>query len=188
MLKWIWDRFFKNTLYVRIRSDLLSVTLVEQNRTIEDKPLVALAPGPKGKRNIVAVGSEAQIASSTAGGSVTIHNGFDHPRSCVQDFEIAKATLQYFIRPVGNRKNLVRPIIVVHPLEKVEGGLTQIEYRALRELAESVGVRKVYVWTGRVLDFQELISLQFPQSGGKLYGGNWGWSSFGGTGRIRRSQ
>jgi len=142
--------------------------MVEENRTIEDKPLVALAPGPKGKRIVVAVGSEAQAAFLKGDGSVTIHNGFDHPRSCVCDFDIAEAALRYFIRRVASRAKLIRPIIIVHPLEKIEGGLTQVECRALRELAESAGARKAYVWTGRVLDFQELTSLQFPQSGGKL--------------------
>jgi rod shape-determining protein MreB len=171
LLRRIIDRFFKNTLYIRIRSDLLSVSFVEQNRTIEEKPLVALASGPKAKRIVVAVGSEAQAASSTGNGSVTIHNAFDHPSSCVRDFEIAEATLRYFIRRVISKTILVRPIIIIHPLEKIEGGLTQIEYRGLRELAESAGAREVYVWTGRVLDHQELISLQFPQSAGKL---GWG--------------
>jgi rod shape-determining protein MreB len=171
VLKWMIDRFFKNTLYIRIRSDLLSIRLVEQNRTIEEKPLVALASGPKGKRTIVAVGSEAQAASLAGSGSVTIQNGFDHPRSCLCDFKIAEATLRCFIRRVVSKTTLVRPIIIIHPLEKIEGGLTQIEYTGLRELAESAGAREVYVWTGRVLDHQELTSLEFPQSGGKL---GWG--------------
>jgi rod shape-determining protein MreB len=147
------------------------VNLVEKNRTIEDKPLVALTSGRKGKRIIVAVGSEAEIAQSKGGNSVTIHNGFDHPRSCVRDFEIAQSTLQYFITRVVDRKAFLRPIIILHPLERIEGGLTQIEYRGLRDLAVSAGAREAYIWTGRVLDLQELIKLDFPQSGGKL---GWG--------------
>lgn len=171
MLSWLINTFFKNTLYIKIKPDLLSVSLVEQNRTFEDKPLVALGTGRKGKRIIVAVGSEAEPAHSMCGDSVTIHNGFDHPRSCVRDFEIAQATIRYFINRVVNRKTLIRPIIIIHPLEKIEGGLTQIEYRGLLDLAVSAGAREAYVWTGRVLDPQELTKLQFPESGGKL---GWG--------------
>lgn len=165
------DGLFKNTLYIRISSDLLSVRLVDQNCTYEDLPLIALAPDAKGRRRVVGVGSEAQTAHSTGKGTVTIHNGFDHPRSCIGDSEIAEATLRHFIRRVTNRLTLLRPTVVIHPLEKIEGGLTEIECRGLHDLAERAGAGRVYVWAGRVLDDQELTSLQFPPSAGRL---GWG--------------
>lgn len=172
VLNWITSRFFNNTLYIKIKSDWLSVRFVEQNRTFEDKPLVALGADRKGKRIVVAVGSGAASAHSPSGGSVTIHNGFDHPRTCIRDFEIAEATLRYFIsQALSETTLLVKPVVIMHPLEKTDGGLTQIEHRALYELAESAGARKAYVWTGRVLDLQELTTRQFPHSDGKL---GWG--------------
>lgn len=171
LLNWIASRFFKNTLYIKIKSDWLSVRFVDQNRTFEDRPLVALRPDRKGKQIVVAVGSGA-LSAHSQGGGVTIHNGFDHPRTCIRDFEIAEATLRYFVsQTLSGSTLLLKPVVVMHPLEKIEGGLTQIEHRALSELAESAGARKAYVWTGRVLDLQELTTLQFPQSGGKL---GWG--------------
>jgi rod shape-determining protein MreB len=49
--------------------------------------------------------------------------------------------LRYFIRKVHNRKNLVRPRIVIC----VPSGITQVEKRAVRESAESAGAREVYL-------------------------------------------
>ncbi len=171
IIDWLIGRFFKNTIYVKIKADLLSVTLVEENHTFEDKPLLAVRIGSKGKGTIIAAGSEAEMIDPAIDDSVKIHNGFDHPRSCIRDFEIASATLRYFIRRVINRKAFVRPIIIMHPLEKIEGGLTEIEHRALRDLAELVGARDSFVWTGRVLDIQEIAESRFPETGGKL---GWG--------------
>lgn len=49
--------------------------------------------------------------------------------------------------------------VVVHPLDKVEGGLSQIEERVLRELAiGSGGASKVVVWTGAKLSDSEVIA------------------------------
>lgn len=171
MLKSILNRYFKNTLYIRISSDQVSVTFIERNLVYEDNPLVALKQGQKGQRVIAAVGANAQKLG--ADGCVSIHNPFDHPRSCLRDFDIATEVLRYFIHKVIGKGVLIRPIIVIHPLGKIEGGLTQVEWNALRELAISAGAREVYVWTGSILSHQEVASLQFPESRGKL-----GWVDF----------
>jgi hypothetical protein len=51
----------------------------------------------------------------------------------------------------------VAPSVLIHPLETIEGGLTQIEERALYELALGSGARRVVVWTGVPLNDQEVI-------------------------------
>jgi rod shape-determining protein MreB and related proteins len=90
----------------------------------------------------------------------------------MNDFEIAAITLRVLIIRSVSKMMMVRPTIILHPLEKVEGGLTQVEHKALLGLGATVG-RKVYVWTGRVLEREELLSLNFPKSGGKLGWGVW---------------
>ncbi|HMB16611.1 MAG TPA: rod shape-determining protein, partial [Pelovirga sp.] len=59
----------------------------------------------------------------------------------IADFDYAEEMLRYFIRKVHNRKNLVRPRIVIC----VPSGITQVEKRAVRESAESAGAREVYL-------------------------------------------
>ncbi len=49
------------------------------------------------------------------------------------------------------------PKIVIHPMEMVDGGLSEIEARILREVAMSAGARKVVVWVGHELSDHEIL-------------------------------
>jgi rod shape-determining protein MreB len=59
----------------------------------------------------------------------------------IADFEITAAMLKYFINGAHNRKNFVRPRIVIG----IPSGITEVEKRAVREAAESAGAREVYL-------------------------------------------
>ncbi|WP_244156069.1 hypothetical protein [Photobacterium angustum] len=55
--------------------------------------------------------------------------------------------MQYAVREVlGNNKFAISPRIVMHQLEKVDGELTDIEERVLKELAMGAGAREVLVY------------------------------------------
>lgn len=41
--------------------------------------------------------------------------------------------------------------MVIQPMEKTNGGLSEVEERILRELAISAGARKVVIWVGNKL-------------------------------------
>ncbi len=154
------NKLFKNTVYVEFSAEWISLKHVETGKTIEDKPLLAVKKNRKGKNVVVAVGSEVEQMKTDS--EVVVHNGFSHPRVCINDFEIAQATLMYFLRKLLNKKVIIRPIMIIHPKGKLEGGLSQIEDRALKELASAVGAQKSYIWIGQKLKDVELISLNFP--------------------------
>jgi rod shape-determining protein MreB len=59
----------------------------------------------------------------------------------IADFEVTEAMLRYFIRRVHNRRRFVRPRMVI----VVPSGITAVERRAVREAAESVGAREVFL-------------------------------------------
>lgn len=160
MINFIIDKLFKNTIYVEFSAEWITVKHVETGKIIEDKPLLAIKKDDKGKNIILAIGSKVEQIKTDTG--VVIHNGFSHPRVCINDFEIARATLMHFVRKVLNKKILVRPIMIMHPNGNLDGGLSQIEDRALKELASSIGAQKSYVWTGRNLKDVELVALNFP--------------------------
>jgi rod shape-determining protein MreB and related proteins len=61
----------------------------------------------------------------------------------------------------------ISPIIVLHPKVDPEGDFTQIELRALLELAIGAGATKVILWHGRDLTDSELLELKFA-SGGRI--------------------
>jgi rod shape-determining protein MreB len=154
---------FRSTLYVRIAAQRLALLHVESGREFADTPLLAL-DASSGKPVVVGVGSEA--AAKAGLDKITVANGFDHPRTLLADFTIAEQTLrQFVVRIVPRSLFAPAPVIVLHPLEKLEGGLTQIEARALAELGRGAGARQVFVWEGPALSVDELRTLDFPATG-----------------------
>jgi len=160
MIDSIIDKLSKNTLYVEFSDEWVSIKHVETGNTIEDKPLLAVKQNRKGKNIVHAVGAKVELLQNDA--TISIHNGFSHPRVCINDFEIAQATLMHFVRKALNKTILIRPIMIMHPKRDLQGGLSRIEERAIKELAEAAGARKCYVWVGRRLKDIEMISLTFP--------------------------
>lgn len=49
----------------------------------------------------------------------------------------------------------IKPAVVIHPMEKSEGGLSEVEARVLMEVALDAGARKARVWTGHELSTAE---------------------------------
>lgn len=49
------------------------------------------------------------------------------------------------------------PKVVIHPLEMIEGGLSEVEERALQEVARGAGARRAFVWVGHELSDAEVV-------------------------------
>lgn len=158
---------FRNTLYLRLQADLLRALHVESGNTLSEPPLLALRHAAKGQRVQLAVGNAALALDGQPG--VELVNGFRHPRSLLADFAVAEMTLQLLLKRV-QPPALLRPAptVILQPLEQLEGGLTQVEIRALVELLRGAGARQVYLWTGEELERHELERLHFPAGRGTL--------------------
>jgi len=74
---------------------------------------------------------------------------FASPRMLVADFTMAQHQLKPAIKSV--RRGLRAPQILMHPMELIEGGLTQVEHRVFVELGLGSGASKVGVHLGPVL-------------------------------------
>lgn len=151
--------------YVQLSPDEISVLNVHANRRASDVPEVAVSQGANPA--IQAVGRAARQAAAQSGGVWA--NPFGHPRSLVSDFVLAEAVLKHFViqaAPAGWKRLVVpSPRMVIHPLGEPEGGYTQAEIRALRELGMAAGAASVTVWQGRDLTPKELRSGHFPTEG-----------------------
>ena len=77
---------------------------------------------------------------------------FSHPRSLIGDFDAANATLRKAVASVKGSGLFQSVRLLIQPMENCEGGLTQVEHTALRELGAIVGAAKVVVWQGHSLD------------------------------------
>jgi rod shape-determining protein MreB and related proteins len=83
---------------------------------------------------------------------------FTHPRMLIGHFVHAEMLLKKAIQQLLVHSLLKpAPSILMHPLENLEGGLSQIEERVLREMALGSGARKAVIWTGSALSDNEVI-------------------------------
>ena len=106
---------------------------------LSEPSVVAVRKGGGGANKVLAVGQEAKMMlGRTPGDIVAIRPMKD---GVIADFEITEAMLRHFIRKVHNRRRFVRPRIIIC----VPSGITQVEKRAVRECAKSVGARQVYL-------------------------------------------
>lgn len=83
---------------------------------------------------------------------------FTTTRLLVGQFREAAVLLGEGVGAMG-RRGLVRPVVVLHPMDMVEGGLSEVEERVLVELAKSLGARKVLLHLGPVLTDPQVLSL-----------------------------
>ena len=155
----------RDIVYVRIRPHWMSVKNVSRNAFFEDVPQVAVDLTRK-RNKVLGFGARANLVASTSKEKLIL-NGFDHPRSIISDFEVAEVTMRFFIQMVNGpkKKFFYVPTLVIHPLEKLEGGLTQVEARTLEVLGYRARANKVFVWDGRELKDEEVLLLKFPSKG-----------------------
>ncbi|MBC3921135.1 rod shape-determining protein [Undibacterium sp. CY18W] len=156
--------FIKPTvLYVQISPEQLSVRNVKSGESISEVPELAISAPPDQK--ILGVGATARSVAASQIGALVV-NPFAHPRSLVSDFTAGQQLIKAFVsRLMGGSRLAMSPTIIVHPLGNPDGGFTQIEGRAFRELGMGVGAAKVILWYGDVLTDQEMLSGQFSSNG-----------------------
>lgn len=137
---------FRTTMYVQIWENRIRVTDIATGKIYDEKPLVALKKIEKGASRIRAFGDRASLES---GENVEIVNPFSHPRVLFADFAVGVKLLQHILKELRSKKIFMpSPQVVMHPMEKTEGGLTEIERRALIELALSAGAKDAIMYQG----------------------------------------
>lgn len=146
---------FRNTVYIRLRADEIILMHVESGNELSLPPEVALDT-TYGKKDIVAVGHEVNEIKKLKP-SIEVLNVFKHPRTLLADFMIAEQVLKYCLRKLMPKSLFATsPVVIFHPLEKDEGGYTQVEIRAFEELCRQAGARKVFIHNGKILLKEQL--------------------------------
>ena len=157
--------FFSPLVYIQISPNLLTLKNLKTGLEISEVAEIALYLPPKPKV-ILGAGAQARLASASE--PAQLIQPFAHPRSLVSDFASAEALIRIQLqRVLGKGWLRVAPSVVMHPLGNPDGGFTQVELRAFREMALGAGASTARVWTGRPLANHELLSDQAALSGGK---------------------
>ncbi len=155
---------FLPLVYIQITPELLTVRNVKTGTTIAELPEMAISTGSKPR--ILAVGPQARLAAASEPASVL--NPFAHPRTLVSDFTAAQELIKYQLRRVQTTAFWrPAPCVVLHPMGRDEGGYTQVERRAFREMALGAGASQMFLWIGRPLTDAELLLRRAPEGPGE---------------------
>lgn len=143
--------FFSSTVYVQMREDRIKIINVNTQAVYDQVPYIAIDVSNPKQRVVRAIGTEAY--SLRLDKKLDVSNPFSHPRLLVGSFEKAEKVLMQGMREVLSSKLLTASLVVImHPMEKLEGGVADIECRIYQELALGAGARKVHIHVGKELD------------------------------------
>lgn len=134
-------------LYIQIWESRVKITLRDSSIVFDEVASIVLTTNAKGEEIIGCVGNK--VKSFASDNPFKVIKPFSHPRTLVPDFIYAEKLLQYAVKEATREKRLIAsPLIVVHPMEKLEGCLTSVEKRVFQELALGAGARDVIVHEG----------------------------------------
>ena len=138
-----------STFYVQIWKNRIKVTNIKTGKVFDEKPLVAVFEDEKKIKKIEAIGNNAALS---VGKNITVTNPFNHERSLLSNFVIGEKLLQHIFNELTESRIFgIRPNVVMHPMEKLDGGLTDIEVNALKDMSIGAGARNTVVYQGSEL-------------------------------------
>ena len=130
---------FSNDLSIDLGTANTLIYARDQGIVLNEPSVVAVRTDNRTKNRVLAVGLEARnMLGKTPGNIVAIRPMKD---GVIADFEITEAMLRYFIQKVNNSMRFVPPRVVV----AVPSGITEVEMRAVKESAERVNGKEVYL-------------------------------------------
>ncbi|WP_193755545.1 rod shape-determining protein [Psychromonas sp. psych-6C06] len=147
----MFNKLFKeNVLYVQIWQKRIIITHQSRGTIFDEPALIAYRTNVKGHEVIACIGG--QVNRLTSAQNIKLLRPFEHPRILIADFPVAEQLLKYAIdKSTKGRFATASPLIIIHPMEKLEGGITQVEQRAFEELALGAGARDCLVHQGTPL-------------------------------------
>ena len=83
---------------------------------------------------------------------------FSTQRLLIGQFSIAEKLLRLGVEEVLDRKFIFAPKMIIHPLEYVEEGLSEVEEKVLIECGLTTGAQNVKIWVGDVLTDDKVVS------------------------------
>lgn len=166
MLKAWFEKFLDNVLYVQVSALQLRVLNLSTGAEFNEAPFIATElAGHNGRRlKIKAIGVQAQALINDFG--IEVVNPFVHPRLLIANFPRAEMVMTHAFKQVcRSRVFSPSPRVVVQPMERLEGGLTDVEARAFREMCLGAGAREVVVYVGAPLTSAQFNYEQVKQAG-----------------------
>lgn len=148
LLKNLLNSFTNSTAYIQVWENRVRVVNIKTGVTFDEAPWIALEKNAKGIELVKAVGNSASAFKNLP--DIRVENPFSHPRILVAKFQLAEKILMHAVKQVfKDQLFAASPRMVFQPMEKLEGGITDIENRVYRELCLGAGAREVVIYSGK---------------------------------------
>ncbi|MDE1153463.1 MAG: rod shape-determining protein [Micavibrio sp.] len=121
---------------IRISADRLYAKNLQNGQVFDEAAMVAFADSTK--KTAIAISDASARADA-----VYVWPFREHPRLLLSDFTAAEALLKYAVRRLTPSLSLFAPDFIVEVTRPLEGGIGAIELRALEELCQAAGARRM---------------------------------------------
>ena len=136
--------FRKEPVLVGFSSKLLEVIDTGTTAFWSEVPNLSYQLDSNGEKVTVSIGNAAKSSDGI------VENPFSHPRLLIGDWLVAEMLITRVFRTINTGLGkFAKPIVIFYVKDRLEGGLTNIELRALYELMWAVRAREIYFWPDR---------------------------------------
>lgn len=104
--------------------------------------------------------NKLEVVNTKTGETVSGSEPFTTERLLMGDFPVAERLLSGIVKKMVR---FIRPRLIIQPFEMIEGGLSHVEERALIEMGQIAGARKVKIYIGEKLT-PEMFDVVFRRS------------------------
>lgn len=145
----------RGMLYVQVWEKRLKVTNLVTGNVFDEPPFVVIKMSASSGRRVVAVGDQI---STTMEYDTFSCNPFSHPRMLLADLAVAQHVLNYAFKKTRS-SSFFAPVVIIHPMEKVEGDLTTLERNGFISVAKRAGAKEVITYVGAAVSGEALKGL-----------------------------
>ncbi|MEL6771222.1 MAG: hypothetical protein AAFP18_09185 [Bacteroidota bacterium] len=147
-------------LYIQIKRGWLSVTDLSRGTAFETHTRVAYVPGTKRFEPCLVTDADLAALRREWGDRLQIGDGFSHPRAPIGNPQFAEVALQIAVDHVLASRWQKPSRVILHLQDKWTGGYTEVEVRAMRDLAIMIGAAHVgFLMVAESLTSQDVLAL-----------------------------
>lgn len=148
--------YFTTIVYVQIWKEQIKITSSIDQTALIEPAVIAVEKSLSNAKKLMYVGEKALARSNIE--DLELVYPFKKNKHLINDFDAAETLLTNLLSKTYSSRLFLKPSpqIIIHPMDINEIEVSQVEYRALLELALGSGARDAAVYTGSELLIEDI--------------------------------